>query len=293
MNTNELHEHAAFLEWAQHRVVSEWGLRLGARLNGGHSGAWLYACVDEAGAKLVLKLSPPDGCEGGLARAASSALEAAALRVWHGRGAATVRAFDDVSGALLVERIVPGTHLPQSDPEEGVRVAAEVLAVLHGAGVDPAWEFPNLADWFDGLIGFGTPVHERYEPEAIGWRYLDVARSAGVGLCTERGSRVLLHGDFLNKNLLLGPAGYVAVDPRPMLGDPCCDVGFFAASYRPAMHVVPVARLAAARLGYDCARAERWAAVWAVNEARETWRPDYAALASWVASRECAELLCM
>jgi hypothetical protein len=48
--------------------------------------------------------------------------------------------------------------------------------------------------------------------------------------------------DCLNKNLLLGPAGYVAVDPRPLLGDPCCDVGFFAASYRPAAHIVMVAR---------------------------------------------------
>ena len=291
MNTNELSDHAAFLEWAQHRAVSEWGLRLGARLNGGHSGARLYACVDHAGAQLVLKLSPPDEFGGELARAAKPGLEAAALRVWQGRGAAAVRAFDAVSGALLLERIVPGTHLSQSDPEEGARVAAEVLAALHGAGVDPTWEFPNLADWFDGLIGFGTTVHERYEPDAIGWRYLDVARSAGVGLCSERGSRVLLHGDFLNKNLLLGPTGYVAVDPLPMLGDPCCDVGFFAASYRPATHVVRVARHAATRLGYDAARAERWAAVWAVNEARETWRPDYEALASWVASRECAELL--
>jgi streptomycin 6-kinase len=134
-------------------------------------------------------------------------------------------------------------------------------------------------------------VQERYEPEAIGWRYLQVARAAGVDLCAERRSRVLLHGDFLNKNLLLGPRGYVAVDPRPMLGDPCCDVGFFAASYRPATHVVRVARLAATRVGYDVVRAARWAAVWAVNEARETWRPDYDALAAWVASRECAALL--
>ena len=121
-------------------------------------------------------------------------------------------------------------------------MAAAVLAALHGARVDPAWAFPHLAEWFDGLIGFGTPVPERYEPEAIGWRYLQVARAAGVDLCAERRSRVLLHGDFLNKNLLLGPAGYVAVDPRPLLGDPCCDVGFFAASYRPAAHIVMVAR---------------------------------------------------
>jgi streptomycin 6-kinase len=271
--------------------VAAWGLRLGARLQGGHSGAWLYACVDDAGAQLVLKLSPPDEGGNGRVRAAQAGLAAAALHVWQGRGAAAVRAFDAVSGALLLERIRPGTPLPQGDPEEGACVAAAVLAALHGAGVDPVGAFPHLADWFDGLIGFGTPVPERYAPEALGWRYLDGARAAGVDLCASGGSRVLLHGDFLNKNLLLGPTGYVAVDPRPLLGDPCCDVGFFAASYRPATHVVRIARRAATRLGYDAARAARWAGVWAVNEARETWRPDYEALATWVASRECAALL--
>ena len=291
MHNHERREQVAFLAWAQQRAVAAWGLTLGARLHGGHSGARLYACVDHAGAQLVLKLSPPNGVGGARARTAQAGWEVAALRVWQGRGAAAVRAFDAVSGALLLERIIPGTHLPQGDPEEGARVAAEVLAALHGAGVDPAWALPHLAEWFDGLLGFGTPVPERYEPEALGWRYLDGARAAGVDLCVEGGVRVLLHGDFLNKNLLLGPAGYVAVDPRPMLGDPCCDVGFFAASYRPATHVVRVARLAAARLGYDVARAARWAAVWAVNEARETWRPDYEVLAAWVASRECAALL--
>lgn len=291
MHTNDFTDPVAFLAWAQQRAVSAWGLRVGVRLSGGHSGAELYACVDHAGAHLVLKLFPPDAVAGQLVRAAKAGLEVAAFRVWHGRGAAAVRAFDAVSGALLLEQIVPGTHLPQGDPEEGARSAAEVLAALHGARLDRAWEFSNLADWFDGLIGFGMPVHEREEPHAIGWRYLDVARAAGVDLCAARGSQVLLHGDFLNKNLLLGPNGYVAVDPLPTVGDPCCDVGFFAASYRPATHMVPVARLVAARLGYDVARAERWAAVWAVNQACETWRLDYDVLASWVASRACAELL--
>ena len=291
MDRNELTDPAAYLPWALQRAVAAWKLRLGERLNGGHSGAWLYDCIDHAGATLVLKLFPPDDVGGRLAPAAKAGWEAAALHVWQGRGAALAKAFDPVTGALLLERIVPGSHLPQSDPEAGARVAAEALAALHGAGVDAAWTFPNLADRFDGLIGFGTPVSERYEPDAIGWQYLDAARAAGVGLCAAGGPRALLHGDFLNKNLLRGPAGYVAVDPLPMLGDPCCDVGFFAASYRPAMHVERVACLTAEQLGYDAERAARWTAVWAVNEARETWRDDYDALAAWVASRECAELL--
>jgi fructosamine-3-kinase len=44
---------------------------------------------------------------------------------------------------------------------------------------------------------------------------------------------VLLHGDFLDKNALRSGTGYVAIDPIPWIGDPCSDVGFFAAGHPP------------------------------------------------------------
>ena len=33
-----------------------------------------------------------------------------------------------------------------------------------------------------------------------------------------------LHGDFLDKNLLLGTKGFLAIDPMPWVGDPCSDM---------------------------------------------------------------------
>ena len=48
------------------------------------------------------------------------------------------------------------------------------------------------------------------------------------GLATTAQRRVLLHGDFLTKNLLASGEGYRVIDPLPRLGDPAADVGMFA-----------------------------------------------------------------
>jgi streptomycin 6-kinase len=102
---------------------------------------------------------------------------------------------------------------------------------------------------------------------------------------------VLLHGDFLDKNLLLGPAGYIAIDPMPRVGDPCAEVGFFAACHPPGGHIAARAHALAGRLGLDETRSARWAAVWAVGEACETWREDSDEVMAWVRSEEAARLL--
>jgi hypothetical protein len=47
----------------------------------------------------------------------------------------------------------------------------------------------------------------------------------------------------------------------------------------------------AAAAGVDPERAARWAAVWAVGEATETWRDDSAELQEWIVSREASDLL--
>jgi len=82
--------------------AAQWRLRIGQPLQGGFL-ASVFACVDAEGNQLVLKLSPP---------AVSTALEAAALGLWAGRGSVSLRACDLPSGALLLDRLIPGTPLP-------------------------------------------------------------------------------------------------------------------------------------------------------------------------------------
>jgi streptomycin 6-kinase len=99
-----------------------------------------------------------------------------------------------------------------------------------------------------------------------------MARAAAMNLCATTGRTVLLHGDFLDKNLLRSCAGYVAIDPMPRIGDPCADAGFFAACHPPATTILQRAAAIAGQMGLDRQRALRWAAVWAVLQTCQAWR---------------------
>src|SRR5262249_32560105 len=119
----------------------------------------------------------------------------------------------------------------------------------------------------------------------------DESRAAAVRLCRSAEETGLLHGDFIDKNLLLGAGGFVAVDPIPRVGDPCSDVGFYAAYHPPASGIAARARAFGRTVGYDPERCARWAAVWAVGEASETWRTDSPELQAWMRSTEARLLL--
>ena len=122
---------------------------------------------------------------------------------------------------------------------------------------------------------------------------LDRAIDSARALDATTTGAVLLHGDFIDKNLVLGSDGYVALDPIPRIGDPCSDVGFYAAYHPRANGIAERASAVALRAGLDAERAMRWAAIWAVGEATETWRDDSDELQRWVMSREASRLLAL
>jgi streptomycin 6-kinase len=260
--------------------AARWGLQIGESLPGGYFGQ-VFACVDADGRALILKLSPP---------AATPALEAAALRLWSGAGAVRLRDWDPSAGALLLDRLVPGTPLPPDNDEQAAQIAARVLRILHATGVPATHPFPTLPQAFDSYI---ERVRFESDPSTVGVRLLRQCRDAAVRLWSTTAQVVLLHGDFIDKNLLLGASGYVAIDPMPYLGDPCSDVGFFASYHPPARLIASRARSLASLLGYDPVRAERWAAVWAVGEACETWRADSDELQAWMSGSEAERLLAL
>src|SRR5262249_31681403 len=103
---------------------------------------------------------------------------------------------------------------------------------------------------------------------------MDAAARAAQDLCSTSRSNLLLHGDFLDKNLLLHGARYVALDPIPRIGEPESEIGFFACDHPPVAGVFYRASTIAGRLGADPDRAMRWAAVWMVLLATSAWRDD-------------------
>jgi streptomycin 6-kinase len=260
--------------------AAKWRLQIREPLPGGYFGQ-IFSCVDADGRAMILKLSPP---------AAAPALEVAALRLWSGAGAVSLRDWDPRAGALLLDRLVPGTPLPAGNDEQAASIAAHVLRILHATKVPSNHRFPTFPQTFDSHL---ERVRLEADPSTVGVRLLQQCRDAAVRLWSTSAQAVLLHGDFIDKNLLLGASGYVAIDPMPRLGDPCSDIGCFASYHPPPASIASRARSIASLVGYDPARAERWAAVWAVGEACETWRDDSDELQAWMSGSEAERLLAL
>jgi streptomycin 6-kinase len=265
-----------------------WELRPGARLRGG-ARSEVLACTSAAGDEMVLKLAGTPG-------AARS--EAAALTAWSGTGAAVrLLAADPGLGGLLLERIRPGTALPGFADAVAIPVAADLLGRLHQAAPGTN-HFPALCDVYQRMEGQARE-DARYEQRrrndparaVAGLRRLAAARAAALELCATTSAPVLLHGDFLDKNLLLAGDTYLAIDPIPSRGDPCADVGFFAAGHPPPSAILDRAGAIAARLGLDERRARRWAAVFTVLQVCSAWRDDQAELEAVLASEASGRAL--
>ncbi|WP_181387264.1 aminoglycoside phosphotransferase family protein [Streptomyces sp. Act143] len=148
--------------------------------------------------------------------------EPAALRVWNGDGAVRLLAHDAPTGTLLLERLDPTrmlSHVP--DVHEAVLVIARLLAHLT-SGPAP-----------DGMRGLGDIAQAMLDrtPDAVE-RVPDPETRALVADCAaalrevvdEPGDR-LLHWDLHYDNVLAADrADWLAIDPKPLAGDPGFDL---------------------------------------------------------------------
>lgn len=269
--------------------LEHWHLQLDSRLTGGFRSE-VFACTASSGDEVVLKLTgTPEEARG----------EATALGVWGGTGA-VVHLMDanGEHGALLLERIRPATPLRADHDPLAIQVAFELLSKLHQ--VSPGnFPFPALEQtYMEGERSSREDAEyeqrTRGEPTrgVAGLQRLPAARAVAMQLCATTQRTVLLHGDFLDKNLLWNGVRYVAIDPVPRIGDPCSDVGEFAAEHLPATAILTRAAAIAARLDLDQHRAQQWAAIWTVLLTSSAWRPDQSELEACVASDAFARLLC-
>lgn len=203
------------------RLSAEWSVELGPAFPGCHVSLVLAACRDSRA--LVLKVPLPATIELGTLPAGARAAEADALRLWDGTGSAELVEHDRVTGAMLVERCVPGTPLDRLDPDSADRVAAGLLRRLHRP-VPTDGTFERLAERA-GRLAEELPV--RFA--TAGAPFDRSLSDAAVGLLAELSgsgpAEVLLHGDFHHANVLAAEREpWTAIDPLPMIGDPSYDV---------------------------------------------------------------------
>jgi streptomycin 6-kinase len=181
--------------------------------------------------------------------------EADALELWNGSGAVRLLRVDREHRAMLLERAEPGTDISELPEDEATAIAVEVgLRLWQPAGEPFRWIGDHVPRWLDRA--------ERSEQQGSG--LVPLARELYASL--DVGRDVLVHGDLHHHNILRAGDRYVAIDPKPMLGEPEYDVPSFLRNPIGRGYGMELAaterRLAAfAAAGLDEVRMRTWALI--------------------------------
>jgi streptomycin 6-kinase len=158
--------------------------------------------------------------------------EAAALSLFDGEGATRLLAHDAPRGLLLMERVLPGTRLHELlDDEDATRTAAHLMRRLWQTA--PAnHAFPSLAVWFNAY----ERLRKRFDGGSgpFPTELIERAEKAFRELSASSDRNVILHGDLHHANILISAKrGWIAIDPKGIVGDPGYEVGTFMLNQLP------------------------------------------------------------
>jgi streptomycin 6-kinase len=259
-------------------LADRWSLRVGEPYEPGGQCSWTAPAVGRDGSKLVLKVAFK--FSGGEERD-----EAAGLRIWDGNGAVRLHAEHrgESTYVLLLERCLPGTPLGQvlAEPEQD-EVVARLLRLL--------WSRPHAAYPFRPLAEMCAAWAAEFERDYAAADDSDridpgLARD-GIALfhrLSETADRVVLlctdlHADNIlaARRNVLGreddtaerPAGWLAIDPKPYIGDPAYDVlqHLLNCEDRLAADPAGLADRMAGLAGVDAGRVRLWLLARSVQE---------------------------
>ncbi len=188
--------------------LDRWRLRLdGPSMNG--VSALVLPVVRADGLRAVLKLQLRD---------AESEGEPVALRIWDGDGAVRLLDHDPATGTMLLERLDETRMLAGlDDTREAVLVIARLLAHLTSFPAPPGLR--RLGDITAAMLERTPRALERVTDPAARRIVADCA-AAVREVAGEPGDR-LLHWDLHDENVLAADrADWLAIDPKPLAGDP-------------------------------------------------------------------------
>jgi streptomycin 6-kinase len=150
--------------------------------------------------------------------------EIAALRAFMGDGAVGLLDSEAEAGRLLLERLSPGRMLSElADDDEATRTAAQVMLKLRRVP-PPHNDFVRLEDWVDG---FQARHHGRAGAGPMDEALLDRAVRIFRSALDSDAAPALLHGDLHHFNMLSSSRGWLAIDPKGVIGPPEYEIGSF------------------------------------------------------------------
>jgi streptomycin 6-kinase len=159
--------------------------------------------------------------------------EMEALNFFNGEGVCQLLECDEEKGFFLLERLKPGKMLSElEDDDERTHIAVDVMRKLwrsvESSGLPLAQEqapafhkFIKLSDWFDGL----KEIRPHFDggtgpfPKEI----LERVESSLPELFADE--HCLIHGDFHHFNILSSERGWLAIDPKGVVGPVGYEIG--------------------------------------------------------------------
>lgn len=158
--------------------------------------------------------------------------EMEALGLYGGKRAVRLLDADRELGALLIQRLQPGTLLWQlEDNEQETRIAASIMRELP-VPAPATHNLPTFSRWVRrafSLTRTEWDPHERMPRDLI-----DKAEDAFQEIERNATETVVLHGDLHHENILLDErSGWTAIDPKGVIGPPCLEVGRFLQNQLP------------------------------------------------------------
>ena len=214
--------------------------------------------------------------------------EIPALEFFNGEGCVQLLQKDVEENVLLLERAMPGEKLQDLQHTDAVDVACSVIKQLHkNITKKEIATFPTLSFWAKDFAVYRNMFSLSTGP--IPKRLFEKAEEIFTQYPKENREKVLLHGDLHAENILSSQRGFLAIDPKGIIGEQEFELGiFFRSSYQDIMQdgnykkVIADGILKSAEiLGLDKKRIKDWAFATAVNglvwflEDQNSFRSEY------------------
>lgn len=157
------------------------------------------------------------------------------LQAYSGKGCAQLIKADAKHGAMLLERLDPGTMLMEEQDEEVVVEQFMKVWKLIRRPKPTDDLYPTILNWASGFTRYleSEPQdHQRIPSEEVrlAEQYMREITETSAGL-------ELLHGDLHHENILYSEQqGWMAIDPKGVVGDPYFDVVQFMVNH---LHTKP------------------------------------------------------
>jgi streptomycin 6-kinase len=207
------------LELSERRLHCErhWSLQVVAPFEKS-SERYVAAALTAGGGAVVLKVTKPG---------IDFDNQVMMLKEYNGQGASKLIDFDSRCGAMIMERLEPGTPLAglvnAGQDEVATTIAANLMIELwRPAPLDNS--FPTIADWSRGL----SRIRGRYDGSTgpLPKDLVEKAESLFADLISSTRVPLLLHGDLHHYNILSAQRKpWLAIDPKGVIGDKAYELG--------------------------------------------------------------------